>query len=212
MRQYDTTEAWRLFPDHAFGDNSFLLLVHEGPAARVDAEKAACAALAAEAQCEPGPTAAAEKWMEERNHVPTFESFLKKGVILDTIEIAATWDRIGGIYTDVIASLSDVENILTASAHSSHSYRSGINLYFTFAARPDDPNDMAGTYKECWRRTLEATAAHGGGISHHHGIGRLRRDWMPTELGAAGVGLLRSIKQALDPTNFMNPGVLIPDE
>ncbi|NQU07573.1 MAG: hypothetical protein HQ583_03350, partial [Candidatus Abyssubacteria bacterium] len=48
------------------------------------------------------------------------------------------------------------------------------------------------------------------GISHHHGIGRLRRDWMPKEIGQAGVGLLQSIKRALDPTNFMNPGVLIP--
>jgi alkyldihydroxyacetonephosphate synthase len=137
---------------------------------------------------------------------------LEKGVILDTIEIASTWDRIGAIYRDTVASLSEVENILNASAHSSHSYRSGINLYFTFAARPDDSSDMAATYDECWRRTMEATVANGGGISHHHGIGRLRRDWMPKELGSAGVGLLQSIKQALDPTGFMNPGVLIPNE
>ncbi|MFH1603024.1 MAG: FAD-binding oxidoreductase [Pseudomonadota bacterium] len=212
MRQYDTTEAWRLFPDQAKGNDAFLILVHEGPAVRVEAEKAACAALAAEANCEPGSTEAAEIWMEERNHVPTFETFLEKGVILDTIEIAATWDRIGNIYKNTVASLSEVENILTASAHSSHSYRSGINLYFTFAARPDDANDMADVYRDCWRRTMEATVAGGGGISHHHGIGRLRRDWMPEELGQPGVGLLRDIKHALDPTNFMNPGVLIPDE
>ena len=112
----------------------------------------------------------------------------------------------------MVASLSEVENILNASAHSSHCYRSGVNLYFTFAARPDDNNDMAATYKECWRRTLEATVAGGGGISHHHGIGRLRRDWMPRELGEPGVGLLRGVKKALDPTGFMNPGVLIPNE
>ena len=212
MRQYDTSEAWRLFPDQARGDDALLLLVHEGPAARVEVEKAACAALAAEAQCEPAPAAVAEKWMEERNDVPTFESFLEKGVILDTIEIAATWDRIGPIYRNVVASLSEVENILNASAHSSHTYRPGINLYFTFAARPDNSEDMATTYEECWRRTMEATVAGGGGISHHHGIGRLRRDWMPKEIGQAGVGLLQSIKRALDPTNFMNPGVLIPIE
>ena len=212
LRQYDTSEAWRLFPDEARGDDALVLLVHEGPAARVEAEMAACAAFAAEANGKPGPRAIAEKWMEDRNHVPSFESFLEKGVILDTIEIASTWDKIGAIYKNVIASLSEVENILNASAHSSHCYRSGINLYFTFAARPDNSEDMAATYKECWRRTMEATVAGGGGISHHHGIGRLRRDWMPREIGPAGVGMLRSIKQALDPTNFMNPGVLIPNE
>jgi alkyldihydroxyacetonephosphate synthase len=212
VRQYDTAEAWRLFPDQARANDAFLLIVHEGPAARVEAEKAACDALAVEAGCKPGSTEAATKWLGERNHVPSFESFLEKGVILDTIEIASTWSRIGGIYRDVVASLSEVDNILNASAHSSHCYRSGINLYFTFAARPDDNNDMAAIYKECWRRTLEATVAGGGGISHHHGIGRLRRDWMPRELGEPGVGLLRSIKKALDPTGFMNPGVLIPNE
>jgi alkyldihydroxyacetonephosphate synthase len=212
MRQYDTTEVWRLFPDQARGDGALVLLVHEGPAARVEAEKAACAAFAAEVKCEAGPTAIATKWMAERNHVPTFESFLKNGVILDTIEIAATWSRIGPIYRNVIASLGAVENILTASAHSSHSYRSGTNLYFTFAARPDNENDMAAVYWDCWGRVLEATIAGGGGISHHHGIGRLRRAWLPKELGQSGMELLKNIKRALDPTNFMNPGVLITDE
>lgn len=212
MRQYDATEAGRLLSDPDHGNDVLLLLVHEGPAARVEAEKAACAALAVEADCKPASTAVAEKWMEERNHVDPWEKWLEKGIILDTIEIAAPWSRIGAIYNDVVASLGEVENILNASGHSSHSYRSGTNLYFTFAARPDNPSDMAGTYEECWRRTLAATVAGGGGISHHHGIGRLRRAWMPKELGQAGVGLLQKIKKALDPTGFMNPGVLISDE
>jgi len=46
---------------------------------------------------------------------------------------------------------------------------------------------------------------------HHHGIGRVRRDWLETELGATGLDLLRKVKQALDPNGIMNPGVLIPD-
>lgn len=211
MRQYDSIEARRLLSDPDHGKDALLLLVHEGPAARVEAEKAACAALAIEADCKPASTAVVEKWMEERNRVDPWEKWLKDDIILDTIEIAAPWSRIVKIYKDVIASLRGMENMY-ASAHSSHSYRSGTNLYFTFAAKLDNPNDMAGTYEECWRRTMEATVAGGGGISHHHGIGRLRRDWMPKELGQAGVGVLQGIKKALDPTGFMNPGVLIPDE
>ncbi len=134
---------------------------------------------------------------------------LKRGIVADTIEVAATWDRIGPIYRNVVRSLLEVKNIVMASAHSSHCYRSGINLYFTFAAIPKDPDTMADIYRECWHRTMEETVAGGGGISHHHGIGRVRRDWMPSELGGAGMNMLKSIKKALDPTNFMNPGVLI---
>jgi alkyldihydroxyacetonephosphate synthase len=96
-----------------------------------------------------------------------------------------------------------------ASAHSSHCYRSGINLYFTFAAIPQNPEKMADIYRECWHRTMKETVAGGGGISHHHGIGRIRRDWLPAEIGETGMTMLKSIKKVLDPTNFMNPEVLI---
>jgi FAD/FMN-containing dehydrogenase len=50
--------------------------------------------------------------------------------------------------------------------------------------------------------------AGGGGIAHHHGIGRVRRDWLPAEIGESGMHMLQSIKDALDPQHFMNPGVL----
>lgn len=211
MRQYDEVEVKRNFPEHARGDDAMLLLVHEGPGARVDAEVQACDRLAAETGCERAPSDVVKHWMAERNHVADIEELLKAGIVADTIEIAATWDRIGKIYTDVIASLKEVEDILAASAHSSHTYRSGVNLYFTFAGRPKNKDGMADLYRECWRRTMEATLKGGGGISHHHGVGRLRRDWITREVGVAGVDLLRALKQSLDPKNFMNPGVLLPD-
>jgi alkyldihydroxyacetonephosphate synthase len=58
---------------------------------------------------------------------------------------------------------------------------------------------------------MRATLDGGGGISHHHGIGRIRREWLRAELGDGGLSLLRAIKTALDPTGFMNPGVLLPE-
>jgi alkyldihydroxyacetonephosphate synthase len=211
MRQYDATEVRRLFPDDARGDDCLILMVHEGPAAKTEAEAADCALKAAEIGCDPAPKKLVEQWLEERNHVPTFESFLEKGIILDTVEIAADWKKIAPIYTKTVASLNEVENMLNASAHSSHCYRSGLNLYFTFAAQPEDPENMSDVYYDCWRRIMETTIEEGGGISHHHGIGRVRRQWLPSEVGPAGVALLKNLKQILDPENIMNPGVLIPD-
>jgi alkyldihydroxyacetonephosphate synthase len=90
-------------------------------------------------------------------------------------------------------------------------YRSGINLYFTFAAQPASRERMRQTYLECWRRVMRATIEGGGGVSHHHGIGRVRRDFLESDLGETGILLLRGLKQTLDPGGFMNPGVLIPD-
>jgi alkyldihydroxyacetonephosphate synthase len=127
------------------------------------------------------------------------------------VEISAAWDRIGTIYRDAVASLREMEGCLAASAHSSHAYRGGLNLYFTFAVQTAGPPAMEAVYFDGWRRIMEATARHGGSLSHHHGIGRVRRPWLEAELGPAGVALLRRIKRALDPDGIMNPGVLLPD-
>jgi len=211
MRQYDSTETNRNFSEFARGNDSMLFMVHEGPTERVEAELRGVDAIARKAGLDPAPAEVVRKWLHDRNHVPTWDSFLKNGIILDTIEISSAWDKIAGIYDSVTASVKQVPGILAATAHSSHVYRSGVNLYFTFAARPERREDMAATYDECWRRVVETTATQGGGVAHHHGIGRVRKNYLHHDLGEGGVSLLRTLKHALDPGGFMNPGVLIPD-
>lgn len=211
VRLYDARESARSFEGTCPEGRHQLILLHEGPAARVDAEVAGVGALCREAGGMEGDASAVDHWLEHRNRVPGFRGFLEKGIILDTIEVAATWSRVVPIYEAVTASLGEVPGLLAASAHSSHSYRSGTNLYFTFAARPADRAAMADTYRECWRRTLEATLAGGGGIAHHHGIGRVRRAFLAAEVGETGVAVLRAVKRALDPDGLLNPGVLLPD-
>jgi alkyldihydroxyacetonephosphate synthase len=211
IRQYDATETHRNFPDHAHGDDALIIMIHEGPDAKVGAEVAAVREIAEIVELAPAPEDAVAKWFEERNHVHSWEFFLEKGIIVDTVEVSAPWDKIAGIYREVVRSLQPVSGILSGSAHSSHVYRTGVNLYFSFATRPEDSEDMADAYRDCWRRIVEATAAGGGGIAHHHGIGRVRRSYLHHDLGDGGTALLRTLKRALDPTGFMNPGVLIPD-
>ena len=133
-----------------------------------------------------------------------------RGLVVDTIEVASTWHLGSRLYTEVTRSLRELPEVILASANSSHSYRSGTNLYFTFAARVEDRERMPDIYRECWERTMRASVAVGAGISHHHGIGRIRRDWLAHEVGAPGVAVLSAIKRALDPDGLFNPGVLLP--
>jgi alkyldihydroxyacetonephosphate synthase len=108
----------------------------------------------------------------------------------------------------VVGALRAIEGVLVASAHSSHSYTQGTNLYFTFAARPAEMKGAEALYFRCWDAALEASLAVGGTISHHHGIGRLRAGWMRRELGSA-YDLLVALKRTIDPNGIMNPGALL---
>jgi alkyldihydroxyacetonephosphate synthase len=210
MRQYDASEVARLFPDHVNEERCLILLVHEGPACRVEAEMSAVAALMGTLGLEEANAAAAEGWMSHRNNVPEWRDLLEQGLIADTIEVSGTWSQIEAIYENVVKALEAVPDCVNASAHSSHVYRSGINLYFTFACMPEDAAVMGDRYLESWDRALEATAEAGGGIAHHHGSGRLRRDYLHHDLGETGIDLLRQLKQAIDPQGILNPGNLLP--
>jgi alkyldihydroxyacetonephosphate synthase len=211
LRQYDAREVGRLFGKFRKEEQGLLLVVHEGPRARVEAERAAVEALVQASGGQSAPAEAAEHWLAERNHVPTFKSFLDNGVIVDTIEVAAPWSRIGALYDKAVAALGAIPGIWNGSAHSSHAYRSGLNLYFSFAVQPESRARLRQAYHACWEAVMAATLESGGTISHHHGIGRVRREWLGRELGPGGLAALVQLKRALDPTGFMNPGVLLPN-
>ena len=210
MRQYDASEVARLFPDYVRSEAGLILLVHEGPASRVAAELEAVQTIMASLGLQPADAMAAEGWLSHRNNVPEWRDLLDQGLIADTIEVSGTWSQIDEIYEAVVAALKTVPDCVNASAHSSHVYRSGINLYFTFACMPEDAAMMGDRYLESWDRALAATAQAGGGIAHHHGSGRLRRDYLHHDLGQSGIDLLRTLKQAVDPKGIMNPGNLLP--
>ena len=208
LRAYDVLESARHFAASAPADRCMLLVLSEGPSSLVRAETAACAREAAACGGEPVGEAPAVHWLEKRNTVPEWDFFLEREMLADTIEVAATWDRIGAIYDNVVAALAGAPGVIMASGHSSHGYPQGTNIYFTFVMKPEDFSRAEPAYLDAWGRALRATLAGGGTISHHHGIGRLRAPWLAEELGSA-YPLLRDLKRALDPNGIMNPGALL---
>ena len=43
---------------------------------------------------------------------------------------------------------------------------------------------------------------NGGSISHHHGVGKLRKDFMPETISKGSIEMIRGIKQRQDPENI----------
>jgi FAD/FMN-containing dehydrogenase len=48
-----------------------------------------------------------------------------------------------------------------------------------------------------------------GSISAEHGVGQQKVSYLEDHRGAVALGIMRSIKQALDPHNLMNPGKVV---
>ncbi len=56
----------------------------------------------------------------------------------------------------------------------------------------------------------EVVDRYNGSISAEHGIGSLKSDKLTQHKSPVALGLMRAIKQALDPHNLMNPGRVLP--
>jgi len=59
------------------------------------------------------------------------------------------------------------------------------------------------------RMVFDSVAAFGGSISAEHGVGSLKVAHLTHYKSPVALGLMRAIKQALDPLNLMNPGRVI---
>jgi alkyldihydroxyacetonephosphate synthase len=154
-----------------------------------------------------------EAWLRGRYAGPYLrDELLDRGLLIDTLETAASWSGLEALYDAVgdalRRSLTDAGTPPVVMCHVSHLYRSGASLYFTFLARQSDAP------LEQWRAAKsaasEAIVANGGTITHHHAVGRDHAEWMGAEVGEMGLALIRAAKERLDPAGIMNPGKLLP--
>jgi FAD/FMN-containing dehydrogenase len=82
------------------------------------------------------------------------------------------------------------------------------NLHYNVQAPvgDDGPAFLKREEKRINTIVYEQLMKHGGSISAEHGIGSLKVDSLPKYKSPVALGLMRQIKQALDPKNIMNPG------
>ena len=60
------------------------------------------------------------------------------------------------------------------------------------------------------RAASDAMIRSGASITHHHAVGQDHKPWLAEEIGPVGVEMLRAVKERIDPTGVLNPGVLVP--
>ena len=84
------------------------------------------------------------------------------------------------------------------------------NLHPNIIADERDVEEMK-RVEQAVEEIFKAAIELGGTLSGEHGIGTLKAPFMEMELGAAGVDMMKRIKQAWDPNDILNPGKIFPE-
>ena len=209
LRGYDETDAQLGFGalNHTTGCVA-LAGFPSGPPG-LDARKQAAAEILRTKGTELGASYGEHWWQHRNDAVQTFaqimgpERTFGTGVIVDTMEVAGLWSAVPRLYDGIKTALS--ARAQAVACHLSHLYPSGSSLYFTFLITGADDHDAETRYREAWQQAARTCTEAGGTITHHHGVGRLKAPFLTGELGETGLGVLGTIRRALDPAGIMNP-------
>jgi alkyldihydroxyacetonephosphate synthase len=151
-----------------------------------------------------------ESWRAGRYGAPHLrDDLLDRGVLVETLETAATWSTLADVHRAVGDALRTALGVpVLVACHVSHLYAAGASLYFTVLA-PQDRDDPAGQWRRAKDAASSAIVASGATITHHHAIGRDHAPYLAEETGPLGLELLRALRERVDPAGVMNPGKLV---
>ncbi len=162
----------------------------------------------------PTGTLAGHTWRKNRFLTPYLRNTLwERGVAVDTLETAVPWANVlsaahalkGAVHT----ALAPTGERALVIAHLSHVYRDGASIYVTYLfRRTPDPDELLERWQKMKSAASQAIAAHGGTISHQHGVGVDHAPYLEAEKGALGMEMLRTMSRTFDPQGIMNPGKL----
>lgn len=153
-------------------------------------------------------------WRKSRFLTPYLRNILwEHGYALDTLETAVPWKQILPAAESIQAAIRQAaepfnERVLVF-AHLSHVYRDGASIYGTYLfRRTPDPEETLARWKAMKHAASQAIVAHGGTISHQHGVGLDHAPYLQAEKGVLGMRLIRQAANTLDPDGILNPGKL----
>jgi alkyldihydroxyacetonephosphate synthase len=199
-----------------YAEGCLAILGFEGTRQDVDGRRSRARRIMRRGGGLPLGAAPGRAWLRQRYEGPYLrDSLLDHGIMGETLETAAPWSGLMGLYgavREAIAGALEARGTPgRVMCHISHLYPDGASLYFTFLARQEEGAELQ-QWETVKKAACDAIVAAGGTITHHHAIGRDHLPWMSAEVGEEGVEILRSVKGRVDPAGILNPGKLIPGE
>ncbi|MQX54029.1 FAD-binding oxidoreductase [Alcanivorax sediminis] len=158
-----------------------------------------------------------KKWEESRFRSPYLRHGLwEHGYVVDTFETAVNWKQVTSAMTAMEQAVRDNAGDgeeVHVFTHLSHLYPQGSSIYTTYVFRCSDSYEKTLKRWQTMKKAASDTVvAHGGTISHQHGVGRDHAPWLKHEKGAQGMQIIKDLVHAMDPRQQLNPGCLLQDD
>jgi alkyldihydroxyacetonephosphate synthase len=137
---------------------------------------------------------------------------MKYHIIGETYETTVPWSKIHDVCQAVIRRAEELHRHYQLPGNPFVSYRvtqcyhTGVCIYFThgfYTKGVERPEEIFAQIEHALRQII---LDHGGSISHHHGVGKIRKDFVTQMLSPASIELIKQTKQALDPQNIFGIG------
>lgn len=137
-------------------------------------------------------------------------------VVAESFETSVPWDRTLALCSNVKRRVLDECKKRSCVApficcRVTQTYDAGCVVYFYFAFNYRNQRRPVEVYEEIEAMARDEIIACGGSISHHHGVGKVRKRWYEGTVSVPGARLYRAAKQALDPNNVFATANLLLD-
>ena len=126
----------------------------------------------------------------------------------ETFETSVPWSRIHDVTQAVQAELSaqcsarGVAGRPYLSYRVTQTYHTGVCIYFTMGFSGRGLAHPIAVYHDVEHALRQTILDHGGSLSHHHGVGKIRQSFVRHIQSDNSIEVLRKTKQALDPQNI----------
>lgn len=135
--------------------------------------------------------------------------------VAESFETSVPWDRV----LDLCRNTKDrikreckkhgVQFPPYATCRVTQTYDAGACVYFYFGFNYRGIAKPVEVYEEIEKCARDEILANGGSISHHHGVGKIRQQFLERTISSPGLGALRAVKEYLDPHNIFGNGNLM---
>jgi alkyldihydroxyacetonephosphate synthase len=133
-------------------------------------------------------------------------------IIAESFETSVPWTKALALCDNVRSRLTDeykrrgLPGKPFLSSRITQIYPTGVCIYFYFGFYYKGIPNPQNVYLELENIARDEILKSGGSLSHHHGVGKLRREFLPRIMSETALQWKRELKKTLDPTNVFGAG------